>query len=94
MNLLKSFRIVLVLLISSFLINASTVLAEIRGGESCGMQSTQGTASQLDQIRCKINPESCLHKTGWYQDRDNSMTPVSTDEGVGAAMATIWSVNG
>ena len=59
------------------------------------MQSTQGIASQLDQINCEINPESCLHQTGWYQDRDNSMTPVSTNEGVGAAMAIvfIWSLS-
>ena len=89
MSLLKSFRIIPVLLISLFLINASAVSAGIRGGENCGMQSTQGTASQLDQISCEINPESCLHQTAWYQDRDNSMTPVSTKEGVGAAIAII-----
>ena len=94
MNLLKGFRIIPVLLISLFLINASAVLAEVRGEESYGMQSTQGIASQLDQIGCEINPESCLHQTAWYQDRDNSMTPVSTEEGVGAAMVTIWSLIG
>lgn len=37
MNLLRSFRIILVLLISLFLINASAVLAEVRCGESCGI---------------------------------------------------------
>jgi hypothetical protein len=35
-----------------------------------------------------------LHQAAWYQDRDNSMTPVSTDEGVGAAMATIFTRSG
>jgi len=87
MNLLKSFRIIPVLLISLFLINASAAAAEIRSGESYGMQSTQGIVSQLDLISCKINPASCPHQTAWYQDRDNSMTPVSTEEGVGAAIA-------
>jgi hypothetical protein len=94
MSLPKSFRIIPVLLISLFLINASAVLAEIRSGENCGMQSTQGTASQLDQISCKINPESCLHQTAWYQDRDNSMIPVPIEEGVGAAMAIFMTLNG
>ena len=41
-----------------------------------------------------IKPESCLHKATWYQDRDNSMSPVSTKKGVGAAMATIFSKSG
>ena len=61
----------------------------MRGGDDRGVRSSDGGGSQPDGIDCMSNPESCLHKAAWYQDRDNSMSPVSTDEGVGAAMAII-----
>ena len=47
--------------------------------------------SRLNEIDCMLNPKSCLHQAAWYQDRDNSMSPVSTKRGVGASMATIFS---
>ena len=43
--------------------------------------------SQLNEINCALDPASCVHKVAWYLDRDNSMSPVSSKEGVGAAMA-------
>ena len=60
----------------------------MRNGENCGMQSSNGDSSQLGEI------SQMLHQAAWYQDRDNSMTAVSTEEGVGAAMATFWTLNG
>ena len=66
----------------------------MRGGDDRAVRSSDGGGSRPDGIDCMSNPESCLHKAGWYQDRDNSMSPVSTDEGVGAAMATIFTKNG
>ena len=65
-----------------------------KNGENCGMQSTNGSASQLNEINCMINPESCIHRTAWYGDRDNSLSEVSSDEGVGAAMAIVFSHRG
>ena len=66
----------------------------MQGGENCAMKSSNGSASQLNEINCMLNPKSCIHKIAWYQDRDNSMSPVSTKKGVGAAMATFWTLNG
>ena len=66
----------------------------MRGGDDRAVRSSDGGGSRLDEIDCMIKPESCLHKAAWYQDRDNSMSPVSTKKGVGAAMATIFSKNG
>ena len=60
----------------------------------CGMRSNNGNANAIREMNCMINPESCLHKAAWYQDRDNSMSAVSTEEGVGAAMAIFWTLNG
>ncbi|MBC6405541.1 MAG: hypothetical protein GDA41_07455 [Rhodospirillales bacterium] len=59
----------------------------MQDGENCSMRSTQGRASQLNEINCTLDPASCVHKVAWYLDRDNSMSPVSSEEGVGAAMA-------
>ena len=66
----------------------------MQGGENCVMKSSNGSASQLNEINCMLNPKSCIHKIAWYQNRDNSMSPVSTKKGVGAAMATIFSKKG
>ena len=66
----------------------------MRGGDDRAVRSSDGGASRVDEIDCMSNPESCLHKAAWYQDRDNSMSPVSTKKGVGAAMATVFSKNG
>ena len=66
----------------------------MRGGDDRAVRSSDGGASRVDGIDCMSNPERCVHKAGWYQDRDNSMSPVSTEEGVGAAMTTIFSKNG
>ncbi len=61
----------------------------MRGGDDRAVRSSDGGASRPDEVDCMLNPKSCLHNAAWYQDRDNSMSPVSTDEGVGAAMAII-----
>ena len=61
----------------------------MRGGDDRAVRSSDGGASRPDGIDCMSNPERCVHNATWYQDRDNSMSPVSTDEGVGAAMAII-----
>lgn len=62
--------------------------------EDCGMRSNNGNANAISEVNCMLNPESCLHQAAWYGDRDNSMSEVSTDSGVGAAMAIIDSKNG
>ena len=61
----------------------------MRGGDERAVRSSDGGGSRPDGIDCMSNPERCVHKAAWYQDRDNSMSPVSTEEGVGAAMATL-----
>ena len=66
----------------------------MRGGDDRAVRSSDGGASGVDGIDCMSNPERCVHKAAWYRDRDNSMSPVSTEEGVGAAMATIFSKSG
>jgi len=38
---------------------------------------------------CVQDPQSCLHQSAWFLDQDNTMVPISTEEGVGAAMATV-----
>ena len=60
----------------------------------CGMRSNTGNTNAISEMNCMLNPESCLHQAAWYQDRDNSMSAVSTEEGVGAAMATFWTLSG
>ncbi len=74
----------LLLLISIFSIGGV-----IRPNLYKGMKSSNGSASQLNEINCMLNSENCLHKAAWYQDRDNSMSPVSTKSGVGAAMVIL-----
>ena len=66
----------------------------MRGGDERAVRSSDGGASRVDGIDCMSNPERCLHKAAWYQDRDNSMSPVSTKKGVGAAMASVFTKNG
>ena len=66
----------------------------MRGGDDRGVRSSDGGGSRLDGIDCMIKPESCVHKAAWYRDRDNSMSPVSTKKGVGAAMAIIFAKSG
>ena len=66
----------------------------MRGGDDRAVRSSDGGASRPDGIDCMSNPERCVHKAAWYQDRDNSMSPVSTEEGVGAAMASVFTKNG
>ncbi len=66
----------------------------MRGGDDRAVRSSDGGASRLDGIDCMLNPKSCIHKITWYQDRDNSMSPVSTKKGVGAAMASVFTKNG
>jgi len=61
----------------------------MRGDDDCAARSSDGGASRLDETDCMSSPESCVHKAAWYRDRDNSMSPVSTKKGVGAAMAII-----
>ena len=73
---------------SAFVASRPNLHVGMQEGENCGMQSRNGQASQLGEI------SQMLHQAAWYQDRDNSMTAVSTEEGVGAAMATFWSLNG
>ncbi len=103
MKLLKSphglLSLLLIMLMSFFSIDSHSIAGGIRyngtkNGENCGMKSSNGSASELNEINCMLNPESCLHNAAWYEDRDNSMSPVSTKEGVGAAMATFWTLNG
>ena len=106
MKLLKSPYALLSLLLMSlmgvFSIDAYSITRVIKpnlhkgmqGGENCAMKSSNGSASQLNEINCMLNPKSCIHKIAWYQDRDNSMSPVSTKKGVGAAMATIFTKSG
>lgn len=67
----------------SFVASQRSPLTQMRESEDCGTRSRNGRASQLGEIA------DMLHQAAWYQDRDNSMTPVSTEEGVGAAMALI-----
>ena len=82
----------------AFHANAGAVSPDLhsgmRGGDDRAVRSSDGGASRLDEIDCMIKPESCVHKAAWYRDRDNSMSPVSTKKGVGAAMATFWTLNG
>ncbi len=77
----------LLLLISIFSIDAFSIGGVIRPNLYKGMKSSNGSASQLNEVNCMLNSKNCLHKAAWYQDRDNSMSPVSTKSGVGAAMA-------
>ena len=99
MNPLKSPH-ALLLLAGLFSINAHAgavspdLHSGMRGGDDRAVRSSDGGASRPDEVDCMSNPERCVHKAGWYQDRDNSMSPVSTDEGVGAAMATIFTKSG
>lgn len=72
---------------SSFAIGMRTPNLGGVADEDCGVRSNNGNANALSEVSCMLDPESCLHQAAWYQDRDNSMTPVSTEEGVGAAMA-------
>ena len=102
MKLLKSPYALLVLSMVFFSIEAYSIAGVIRPNPHSGMQNSErfgaqlsnGGVSRLGEVNCMLKPESCLHKAGWYQDRDNSMSPVSTRSGVGAAMATFWSLNG
>ena len=100
MNPLKSSPHALLLLAGLFSIDAHAgavspdLHSGMRGGDERAVRSSDGGGSRPDGIDCMSNPESCLHKAAWYQDRDNSMSPVSTDEGVGAAMATIFTKSG
>ena len=102
MNLLKSLHglllsILLMGLMGFFSIDEYSITRVIRpnlhkgmqGDENCAMKSSNGQASQLNEINCMLNPKMSTPKAGWYQDRDNSMSPVSTRKGVGAAMAII-----
>ena len=57
----------------------------MRGGDERAVRSSDGGASRPDGIDCMSSPERCVHKAAWCQDRDNSMSPVSPEEGVGAA---------
>ena len=66
----------------------------MQDGDNRAVRSSDGGASRLDETDCMSDPESCLHKAAWYQDRDNSMSPVSPESGVGAAMATSFSKSG
>ena len=66
----------------------------MQDGDNRGVRSSDGGAYRLDEIDCMSNPESCVHNATWYQDRDNSMSPVSTKKGVGAAMASVFTKNG
>ncbi len=97
MNPLKSSPHALLLLAGLFSIDAHAgavspdLHSGMRGGDERAVRSSDGGASRPDGIDCMSNPERCLHKAAWYQDRDNSMSPVSTKKGVGAAMATIFS---
>ena len=99
MNPLKS-PPALLLLAGLFSINAHAgavspdLHSGMRGGDDRAVRSSFGGGSRLDEIDCMSSPERCVHKAGWYQDRDNSMSPVSTKKGVGAAMTTIFSKNG
>lgn len=72
----------------SFVATQRSPIAQMRETEDCGTRSRNGRASQLGEIA------DMLHQAAWYQDRDNSMTPVSTDEGVGAAMGIFMTLNG
>jgi len=100
MNPLKSSPPALLLLAGFFSINAHAgavspdLHSGMRGGDECAVRSSDGGASRPDGIDCMSNPERCVHKAGWYRDRDNSMSPVSTKKGVGAAMATIFTKDG
>ena len=100
MNPLKSSPHALLLLAGLFSIDAHAgavspdLHSGMRGGDERAVRSSDGGASRVDGIDCMSSPERCVHKAAWYQDRDNSMSPVSTDEGVGAAMATFWTLNG
>ena len=100
MNPLKSSPHALLLLAGLFSIDAHAgavspdLHSGMRGGDDRAVRSSDGGASRVDGIDCMSNPERCVHKAAWYQDRDNSMSPVSTEDGVGAAMATFWTLNG
>ena len=95
MNPLKSSPPALLLLAGLFSIDAHAgavspdLHSGMRGGDERAVRSSDGGASRIDGIDCMSNPERCLHKAAWYQDRDNSMSPVSPEEGVGAAMVVI-----
>lgn len=92
-------RFILILLVGLFFSNAyprpveftfHTFHAEMHDGSASWMRSANSLTPQPAEESCRTNPESCPHIASWYQDRDNSMSPVSTEEGVGAAMATFW----
>ena len=102
MKLLKSPYALLVLSMVFFSIEAYSIAEVIRPNLHSGMQNSErfgaqlsnGGASRLGEVNCMLKPESYLHKAGWYQDRDNSMSPVSTRSGVGAAMAILMTLIG
>ena len=102
MKLLKSPYALLVLSMVFFSIEAYSIAGVIRPNPHSGMQNSarfgaqlsNGGASRLGEVNCMLKPESCLHKATWYQDRDNSMSPVSTRSGVGAAMAIFLTLVG
>ena len=81
-------------LASGFVATRPNLHVGMEQGENCNMQSTQGSASQLNEINCLLNPESCLHRAAWFEDQDNEMIPVSTEEGLGAAMVTVATSSG
>ena len=101
MKLLKSPYALLVLSMVFFSIEAYSIAGVIGPNPHSGMQNSErfgaqlsnGGASRLGEVNCMLKPESCLHKAAWYQDRDNSMSPVSTRNGVGAAMAILMTLN-
>ena len=100
MKSLKSSPPALLLLAGLFSIDAHAgavspdLHSEMRGGDERAVRSSDGGGSRIDEIDCMSNPERCVHKAAWYQDRDNSMSPVSTKKGVGAAMASVFTKNG
>ena len=92
----------LVLSMVFFSIEAYSIVGVIRPNPHSGMQKSERFgaqlsnrgASRLSEVNCMLKPESCLHQVTWYQDRDNSMSSVSTKSGVGAAMAILMTLNG
>ncbi len=83
MNLLNTFKSSKVI---AFLL-LSLLSTPAFSDQNCSIRSSNGSASQLGKIGKMI-------KATWYSDRDNSMTKLSTDEGVGAAMVVIDSFSG
>ena len=100
MNPLKSSPPALLLLAGLFSIDAHAgavspnLHSGMRGGDDRAVRSSDGGASRPDEVDCMSNPERCVHNATWYQDRDNSMSAVSTKKGVGAAMASVFTKNG